>query len=494
MKIKSALFTLALAAGFTTAIAQDVYSTWASSRTVSIKTTGLGLVSTTRNFPLLVRVNSTHADVFTTSKGKGADIRFVRGNMTTRLPHQVERWDSAGRMAEIWVLVDSVPAGGTTDIKMLYNKVGAADSSSPRGRAVFDTSNGFVSVWHLGDSTAANPRPNQIKGAPTAILKNFGMPTVEDPTPVAYTPKAGIIAFADSLRGGAGDELSGTKDFIDLNRRGYQGFSDFNTGFTFSLWVYSNGPLFAERFVEMLDDTTSSASSDTRIILFGNRTDPVPNGLSVRWGSGGVYNSPTELYQGNVWTHITYAKAGGSAPMNLYVNGVLGGTTDPLPDLAVGLRNYVYLGRSSVTASDPYFQGKFDEVQISKVGRSADWAKLTFAIQKPGISVLDTNALVGDTGTISISGNRSFASKGAFSVRSAGSEMRFFLPSAKAGKLSVVDVWGRTVWSRNIPAGVTAVSWNGKAASGFAARGVYVARFIPAGSSAALERKFTFNP
>jgi hypothetical protein len=486
MNFKTGLLSLALAVGF--ASAQDVYSTWGSSRTVNLKTTGMGLTGTTKKFPLLVRINSTHADVFTSSKGKGADIRFVRGNLTTRLPHQVERWDSAGKLAEIWVLVDSVPAGGTTDIKMLYNKAGAADSAYPRGRAVFDTSNGFVSVWHLGDSTGANPRPNQIAGAPTALLTNFGMPTVEDPTPVPYTPKSGIIAFADSLRGGAGDQLAGTKDFIDLNRRGYEGFSNFNTGFTFSFWVYSNGPLFAERFVEILDDTTSAASSDTRIILFGNRTDPVPNGVSVRWGQSGIYNSEIEnTYVGNEWFHFTFTKAGGSAPFYIYRNGENVGVTGELPDLAVGLRNYAYMGRSSVTASDPYFQGKFDEVQVSKVDRSIDWAKLTYAIQKPGISVLDTNTLV------SVKSTRAAASS-QFSVRSNGSEMRFFLPSAQAGKLSVVDVFGRTVWTRNIPAGVTAVSWNGKADRGTSARGVYVARFVPSSKGASLERKFTLNP
>lgn len=488
MKKWTGLLALALCAGM--AIAQDDYTTWTSQRTINLKTTGLGLTGTTKNFPLLVRVNATHADVFTSSKGKGADIRFVRGTPMRRLPHQVERWDSAGKLAEFWVLVDSVPAGGVTDIKLLYNKTGAADSSQNRGgRAVFDTGNGFVSVWHFGDSTGADPRPNQIKGAPTALLKNFGMPTVEDPTPVPYTPKAGIIGFADSLRGGAGDDLTGTKDFIDLNRRGYEGFSNFNTGFTYSAWIFSNGPLFAERFIEILDDTTSSASSDTRIILFGNRTDPVPNGVSVRWGSGGVYNSPVEVYVGNEWVHLTFTKPAGSAPMDLYRNGTLVGSTDPLPDLAVGLRNYAYMGRSSVTPSDPYFQGKFDEVQISKVGRSADWAKLTYAIQKPGISVLDTNTLEPEGISSHAAGSKSL-----FSARTAGSGMQFFLPAAKAGSLSVVDLWGRTVWSRNIPAGVTAVTWNGKATQGSAARGVYVARFVPAGSTAPMERRFTLNP
>jgi len=316
------------------------------------------------------------------------------------------------------------------------------------------------------------------------------MPTVEDPTPVPYTPKSGIIGYADSLRGGAGDNLEGTKDFIDLNRRGYEGFSNFNTGFTFSFWVYSNGPLFAERFVEILDDTTASASSDTRIILFGNRQDPVVNGVSVRWGQSGIYNSEIEnTYVGNQWFHFTFTKAGGTAPFYIYRNGENVGVTGDLPDLAVGLRNYAYMGRSSVTASDPYFQGKFDEVQVSKVDRSLDWAKLTYAIQKPGISVLDTNTLVSIDAR-----NRGDASRQSFVARASGSDVRFFMPTAEAGKLTVMDVFGRTVWSRNIPAGVTAVSWNGKGDRGFAARGVYVARFVPAGKAAAREQKFTLNP
>jgi len=490
MKKMTGLFLLALSASAVTA--QDVYTTWTSQRTVNLKTTGMGLTGTTKKFPLLVRINASYPDVFLNSKGKGADIRFVRGNMTTRLPHQIERWDSAGKVADIWVLVDSVPAGGTTDIKMLYNKAGAADSSQNRGgRPVFDSTNGFVSVWHLGDSTAANPRPNQIKGGPTAILKNFGQPTTEDATPAPYTPKDGIIGFADSLRGGAGDNLTGTKDFIDLNRRGYENFSDFSTGFTYSAWIYSNGPLFAERFIEILDDTTSSASSDTRIILFGNRNDNNnPNGLSVRWGANGTFNTVAgDLYAGNQWVHLTFSKAGGTAPMLVYVNGVFKEQSADLPDLVTGLRNYVYMGRSSVTASDPYFQGKFDEVQISKVGRSADWAKLTYAIQKPGISVLDTNTLV------AVNGHPYNLEKADFMARTSGASVQFLLSEGRAGKLTLMDIQGRTVWSRNLPAGVTAVQWNGMATKGLAPRGVYMAQFVPAnGAQQALNLKFTYNP
>jgi hypothetical protein len=382
--------TLAVLALCASSFAADNLALWTKYKpiTINTKATGANVAGNVARIPVLVRLDSVNAaDVFAQASAGGADVRFANAAGVPK-PYQIEYWSTAAKKAAIWVLPDTVKGNDSAVSLRLYWGNPSATSAS-NGSAVFDTANGYVSVWHLGDSSGANPRPNQIPGAPTAILKNFGQPTTEDPTPAAYGPKAGIIGFADSLRGGGGDELTGTKDFIDLNRRGYQGFSDFNAGFEFSAWIYSTGPVFAERFIEILDDTTLSASSDTRIILFGNRTDPVPNGVSVRWGAGGTYNSPNEnLYTGNEWYHFVFTKPAGNGPMRIFRNGVQTDSTNNLPDLAVGLRNFVYMGRSSVTASDPYYQGKFDEVRISRRQRSADWAKLSFETQKATASAV----------------------------------------------------------------------------------------------------------
>ncbi len=491
MKFKLGLIALAMSASV--ALAQENYSTWGSMRFLTINgSVGGGTVT---KFPLLVRLTSAQADVFANSKGKGADIRFTKSNLTTRYPHQIERWDSAGQKAEIWVLVDSIAANTNTSIKMLWNKAGAADSS--KGSAVFTTANGFVSVLHLGDSTGTNPRPNQVVGAPTGLLTNFGMPTTEDPTPATYVAPEGVIGRADALRGGAGDNLAGSHDFIDLNRRSYEGFSDFSAGFTFSTWLYSTGPVFAERFVEILDDTTSSASSDTRIILFGNRQNPAVNAFSVRWGASGTYNSAVDnLYAPNAWYHLVFTKPAGTAPMTIYANGVETDVTADLPDLAVGLRNYVYMGRSSVTASDPYFQGMFDEVSFAKAARSAAWAKLSYETQKAGANAI----VVGTTAAPAAGGSDYTGILGAgshgthsFATRVAGRQVFFNLPAATAGKVSVLDVFGRTVWSSNVTATASAIAWDGMGRNGNASRGVYVARFESL-KGATLERKFAYNP
>jgi hypothetical protein len=98
-------------------------------------------------------------------------------------------------------------------------------------------------------------------------------------------------------------------------------------------------------------------------------------------------------YNTNEWVHVQFSKAGGSAPMYIYTNGVQTDVTQDLPDLATGLRNFVYMGRSSVTASDPYYQGKFDEVRISKVPRSAGWARQDYATQRIGANAVRLGAL-----------------------------------------------------------------------------------------------------
>lgn len=489
--IKRTLLSLALAAGV--AAAQEDYSTWGSMRVLKLAPSGV--TEGVAKFPLLVRLNSAHADVFANSKGRGADIRFTKADLVTRYPHQIERWDSAGQKAEIWVLVDSVRAGHTLNIKMLWNKAGAADSSN--GNAVFSASNGFVSVLHLGDSTGTNPRPNQVAGAPTGILQHFAE------NQPGYAPVEGVIGKADELSGGnmMADFYPG-RDYIDLGRRDYAGFSDFTTGFFFSTWFNVSNSVQYERFLEMNDDTVGTGQSPERIILFGNHTT-APQNVSIRWGSEDgelTYNEPNgSLYSPGEWAHIAFSKGPGYAPISVYVNGTLVPSDDEryAGDPVVAVRNHVVLGRPSVTQGDPFFTGVLDESVIAKVARSASWIKLSYETQKPASTAVTVGATAApaaggqDYEVVSISRSAGHALQG-FTARASGRQVVFNLPAASAGRVSVVDVWGRVLWTRNVEAGATNVTWDGRGHSGAAARGVYVARFETSGAS--IDRKFTFNP
>ena len=55
--------------------------------------------------------------------------------------------------------------------------------------------------------------------------------------------------------------------------------------------------------------------------------------------------------------------------------------------------------------------------------------------------------------------------------------MKFHLPTGlPAARISVMDIWGRTVWSQSVGAGITELEWNGQTSQGTSIHGVYVAR------------------
>jgi hypothetical protein len=150
-----------------------------------------------------------------------------------------------------------------------------------------------------------------------------------------------------------------------------------------------------------------------------------------------------------------------------------------------------------VTQGDPFFSGMLDESVLSKTSRSAAWIKLSYETQKTGA----TAVTVGSTTTPAAGGNdytglsgASASARTAFAATAAGRQVVFSLAAANAaGRVSVVDVQGRVLWTRTVDAGVASVAWDGRAGAGVAARGVYVARFETA-KGVSIERKFAYNP
>jgi hypothetical protein len=104
-------------------------------------------------FPLLVRLSAANFD-FSAAHGKGFDIRFAKID-GTRLRYEIERWDPGAQQAEIWVMLDTVYGSDSTQTMQLYwgNAI-AADMSD--GPAVFDTTVGYVSVYHLNETPSGD--------------------------------------------------------------------------------------------------------------------------------------------------------------------------------------------------------------------------------------------------------------------------------------------------------------------------------------------------
>src|SRR5205823_5585946 len=106
----------------------------------------LDAAATVAGFPILVRLHKDYFD-FSQAKAGGEDIRFTT-SAGDRLAYQIDEWDPASGVASIWVRIPLIKGAERQEIKLYWGKEDAASESS--GKAVFNQSNGYLSVWHMG--------------------------------------------------------------------------------------------------------------------------------------------------------------------------------------------------------------------------------------------------------------------------------------------------------------------------------------------------------
>jgi hypothetical protein len=138
--------SVAIKAGDTTTIGP--YWFWKSRASISFNTSGIQ--ENVRGFPVLIRLNSNNFN-FPAAQPNGADLRFAKAD-DAALPFEIERWDPAAKLAEVWVKIDTIFGNDSNQSIVMYWDNPAAHSRSASG-SVFDTADGFQAVWHLGDSS-----------------------------------------------------------------------------------------------------------------------------------------------------------------------------------------------------------------------------------------------------------------------------------------------------------------------------------------------------
>ncbi|MBD3391996.1 MAG: DUF2341 domain-containing protein, partial [Chitinivibrionales bacterium] len=120
---------------------------WSNQRIIYLNTTsgGANVGGDVDNFPVLLRLSG--GDYPTGVQTGGDDLRFTDA-AGAQLAYEVERCD--GSNAEIWVLVPKVKGNDRTMIRMFWGKTDANPKSN--GSDVFQTSNGFVAVYHMNNN------------------------------------------------------------------------------------------------------------------------------------------------------------------------------------------------------------------------------------------------------------------------------------------------------------------------------------------------------
>ena len=322
-----------------------------------------GATQTLTNFPVLVRISEERMNGFSYSRVGAGGLCFIdaAGNP---LPYEIDTWNTSGESL-IWVCVSELPPAGATFTVYWNLKEGHTEPAN-NPADVWD--DGFVGVWHLGES---------------ALPMKDSSETSSDFTTAGAS---GIGYAAEGIAGGAVDFGKTGKSHYLLapDHDELDGFEKM----TIEAWTYivqTNRPTGSDLNAGILgkrkgsgndmayylfDISKSSAdqlNSSTQFYIATNETR-----TAAAW-SGGV----TE-YAGE-WTYqaYTFDSSLASNQIGAWTNGVrvqwntlrISNVPASAADLCLG----------SFHAGDARnFPGLIDELRISKVARSKDWLRATY--------------------------------------------------------------------------------------------------------------------
>lgn len=328
---------------------------WRHSGSLFVLTTqeGADLPASARedDFPLLVRLHRDFFD-FGQTEPKGEDVRFFAGGRP--LAYQIEEWDAAKGVASIWVRIPVIRGNARQEIELRWGNPDASSESS--GSAVFNKSNGFLSVLHL-----SHPDHPERDDAGTLDAADAGT-----------MPCAGVAGAGRHFEEGKG--IEGGKSIT-----AYPTGSGPHTSAAWFRAERANAPLLG----------WGNEEGQGKVVM--QLLSPPHINMDCYFSGGNVAGrSRLPLSQ---WIHAAHTYRHGDS--RVYIDGVLDGSSSAGPPLAIKSPARMWIGG---WYGHYAFVGDIDEVRISRVARSADWIRLEYENQKPlqtlaGMVVQPGNAL-----------------------------------------------------------------------------------------------------
>jgi hypothetical protein len=372
MRIKSAT-TLLLVTIFTISIISAIFYTppskivsaspdwlvgWNNRRLMTID--GSKVDAALTDFPVLVKLQSSFFD-FSKAQGNGQDVRFTSSDGTTLLKYEIEKWNSAGGEAYVWVKIPSVTSGSDTTFYTYYGNAGASDGQEKT--SVWNSN--FKMVQHLKETSGTH--------LDSSSNANNG------------SPLNGVVQGTTGKIDGA-DSFDGTNDYVDCGNSS----SLTQTEFAIEAWIRRNGTgvatstgtggmLVAEPLIAKGRGYAETIGLNVNYFLGinqGNKTF----GFDFEDNITGLNHpiSGTTTVTDGQWYYVVATHNGTSA---LYINGALGAS-----NLTARTADYnpwsvsVSTAISGAGAGTPagYFNGTVDEVRISNKAFSAAWVKASY--------------------------------------------------------------------------------------------------------------------
>ena len=346
----------------------DNYASWSYYKSIQLNTTSTGanVTSMEIDFPVLIRLNPGVSDLdFSSIRDSGQDIRFGRlvNGTVKHLPYEIERWTrtDGNDTAEIWVLVDTLKGNDSTEIRMYYGRISAIDSSN--SALVFDTSKGFLGVYHFA--------PSDTFGDAT-LFNNDGT-------------NSGTVS---------GDGMVNNGRYFNSSNSSYISYdtTTLQDSITLSVWAKPNsGP---SSIIDLFASAGSGATSNGYKLYLN--TYNTSDGKIIFETGNGSWTSQSLTNAGQIsytaptsWYYIALTlKRNVSGSELIYRNGQdVTVTKQHITDFGNSLT--WRLGRYNNSTDFP-FPGYMDEARLEKKIRSPGWVRLCYINQRALINNQDS--------------------------------------------------------------------------------------------------------
>ncbi|MEK6840336.1 MAG: LamG domain-containing protein, partial [Nanoarchaeota archaeon] len=330
-------------------------SSWGYRKNITFDGNKIGEDNLT-DFPVLI--NITDANLSQYAQADGDDILFTQSDGSTKLDHEIEFYNSTTGWLVAWVRIPTLRNQTTnTSIFMYYNNSAASNQQNKAGV----WSNGYLAVWHLGETATDG-------GNVTGLYK--------DSTSNSYNASQNGTNNQTGQIGSGQFFNNNSFDYINSNVDDPFDFEN-TTNFSISLWMNTatdpntlytaligKGYVFAERHVII------------RIDDFANDI------LSFRVGDTGSAKDCTTAFSTDIitgtWHHIV-AVANRTGNLTGYVDGSLICTAGA-SNINLTNAETLKIGTASQAGYDNlvYYNGTIDEIRVSNVTRSSGWISTEF--------------------------------------------------------------------------------------------------------------------
>ena len=343
-------------------------------KSITIDHTKVSGGSDLSNFPALISLKDSNLKIAANGgyvrNSNGYDIIFTDSTETTKLDHEIEKYEPTTGEIEMWVSIPTLSATTDTVIYMYFGN-SRISSSQENETGVWDSN--YQSVWHMGDN-AANPTVKDSTNANNGTARQNTL----------------NMTIAGKIEGAL--SFNGSSDYVSANTlTGLQG----DNSRTVSIWIKTSTttqqPFFYSG-VASIGQQFGLALTKQDEVGFSTQAHTLPPtntpGVYLSFYFDDVY-IPGQMLTDNKWHYIVVTLSGTS--VYLYIDGakppgyVWNGSSwssslisQPftLPSTPNTTGNYIWIGHSTGAFWDmgsAYFNGGIDEVRISNTNRSSGW-------------------------------------------------------------------------------------------------------------------------